>query len=526
MEDAMAYIVEQKVGSHAYLYESVSYRDEQGRPRSRRKIIGKIDKNGSPVYKDDYMKKLASEGKPLPPPSSYTVEHIQSSTISELGAFHFFTHIGIKTGLSGILQDVFPDIHREIFDLACFLVASGDPMMYCDDWLSKTDAFPASLSSPRISELLRKIECRRRNDFFQSWGEYRREREYLALDITSVSSYSKLIHDAEFGYNRDRERLAQVNLCLLLGESSRLPVFQMEYSGSLKDVSTLKSTLETCCRLGKNKLRLVMDKGFYSEKNLLDLIKGPEKHGFIMAVPFTARLAREAVEERREVLGNPGHAIAWDKHRLQGICGEREIGGHTMFVHVYYNMVKEAESKSNICGYAASLAELAENNPLDKKYREEFDRYLTITRSEKTGRYRITLKKQNIKAEYSHDGWMVLISNHCKSSKEALEIYRAKDVVEKGFFRLKNDLDLRRLRVHRDETMDGKIFIGFISLILLSYIHKGMTEKDMYKDVTMKEMIRHLEKLKVQTIMGKRIVYPLTKMQKRIFDNFDIPYPV
>jgi transposase len=74
--------------------------------------------------------------------------------------------------------------------------------------------------------------------------------------------------------------------------------------------------------------------------------------------------------------------------------------------------------------------------------------------------------------------------------------------------------------------MDGKIFIGFISLILLSYIHKGMTEKGMYKDVTMKEMIRHLEKLKVQTIMGKRIVYPLTKMQERIFDNFDIPCPV
>jgi transposase len=58
-----------------------------------------------------------------------------------------------------------------------------------------------------------------------------------------VLSYSKLIHDVEFGYNRDKEQLPQVNLCLLLGESSRLPVFQMEYSGSLKDdiLSNLKS---------------------------------------------------------------------------------------------------------------------------------------------------------------------------------------------------------------------------------------------------------------------------------------------
>jgi transposase len=300
----------------------------------------------------------------------------------------------------------------------------------------------------------------------------------------------------------------------------------MEYPGSLKDVSTLKSTLETCYRLGKNRLRLVMDKGFYGEKNLKDLIRGPEKAGFIMAVPFTTRLARDAAGERREVLGNPKYVIPWDKQSLQGICGETEIEGHTLFVHVYYNMAKEAESKSSVCGYAASLAELAKNNPFDKRYCEEFDRYLRIRKSGKTGLCRITLKEQNIKAEYSHDGWMVPVSNYCKSSKGALEIYRAKDVVEKGFFRLKNDLDLHQLRAHRDETMEGKIFIGFISLILLSYIHKIMTDKGMYKYPTMKEMVRHLGKLKVQTIMGNRIVYPLTKMQKMIFENFDIPCPV
>jgi hypothetical protein len=35
--------------------------------------------------------------------------------------------------------------------------------------------------------------------------------------------------------------------------------------------------------------------------------------------------------------------------------------------------------------------------------------------------------------ELRHAGWMVLISNHVKDAAEALGIYRAKDVVEKGF---------------------------------------------------------------------------------------------
>ncbi|MDR3302415.1 MAG: hypothetical protein LBT01_07825, partial [Spirochaetaceae bacterium] len=39
------------------------------------------------------------------------------------------------------------------------------------------------------------------------------------------------------------EDLKQINVRLLFGEESRLPVYQTIYSGSLKDVSTLICTL-------------------------------------------------------------------------------------------------------------------------------------------------------------------------------------------------------------------------------------------------------------------------------------------
>lgn len=39
----MSSIIRQKVGNYVYLYESVSYRNAEGKPRNKRVPIGKID---------------------------------------------------------------------------------------------------------------------------------------------------------------------------------------------------------------------------------------------------------------------------------------------------------------------------------------------------------------------------------------------------------------------------------------------------------------------------------------------------
>jgi transposase len=115
-----------------------------------------------------------------------------------------------------------------------------------------------------------------------------------------------------------------------------------------------------------------------------------------------------------------------------------------------------------------------------------------------------------------------LISNHVDNAQEALQIYRAKDVVEKGFLRMKMCLDLARLRVHSDEAMQNKIFLSFIALIITAHIHKIMAENQLYKSWTMKKMLKILERLKIHYIKLDRIVSPLTKDQKRIFEAFSI----
>jgi transposase len=63
-----------------------------------------------------------------------------------------------------------------------------------------------------------------------------------------------------------------------------------------------------------------------------------------------------------------------------------------------------------------------------------------------------------------------MITNDIKDPIKALEIYRRKDIVEKSFDNLKNDLDCKRLRIHSAQTMDGRLFIQFIALIMAEKI--------------------------------------------------------
>lgn len=87
-------------------------------------------------------------------------------------------------------------------------------------------------------------------------------------------------------------------------------------------------------------------------------------------------------------------------------------------------------------------------------------------------------------------------------------------MVEKGFCKFKNTLGLGRLHVQSNDRMQNKIFVGFIALILMSWIHQRMTQKGIYKQMTFDKMILVLSKIKTATVNGQKILRPLTREQK------------
>jgi transposase len=524
----MACIIKQKVGNNTYIYESVSYRGKDRKPHCKRHVIGKIDNtSGETVYNGEYIERMAKAGTPVPvsDKSTFTVAQIRESTITKVGSCHLFTSIAERIGLLDTLQEVFPSKWLDIFNLACFFVASGEALMNAEDWLEGCDTPQTDASSQEISRLLMSLTQKDFDAFYKAWLDKRSEKEFLALDITSVSSYSQNIENVEWGYNRDGEHLPQINLCLLLGVDSRLPVLQADYQGSINDVKTLVSTVRKTELLGGEKLTFVMDKGFFSRKNMDFLLESPHKEQFLISAPFTLKEIQDLVKRNIASIDRPENTIEYDD--TLRLCTERILfdGKHKLYAHLVYNTQRAMTRKNQVYAEAKRVLTLAEKDPYDSSHADEYAKWLIIKKS-KTGKTNASIRQSALDEEIKQAGWMVLLSNCVNSAEQALSIYRSKDAVEKGFLAYKNFFDLRRMRSHCSQTMRSKYFVGFISLILRSCIHNVMADKNLYKNMTMKELLRCLDKQKAQYISGCRILFPLSKTQSDIYSAFNVKPPL
>ena len=464
----MACEIKCKVGEHIYLYESVSYRNEDGKPRNNRISIGKIDlKTGEKIYKPEYISRMKDAGTPViisETQAQFSVNDIKKSAVLEFGVTHLLGELAERSGLTASLATASLKHCEEIYGLASHLVANGDPYMYCQEWLDGIDNMEGigNLSSQRISEILRDITFEERESFYREWCAHRAESEYLALDVTSTSSYSELIDDVEWGYNRDGEDLPQINLCMLMGETSRLPIYQTVYSGSLKDVSTLKTTLSKFKTVtGDKPVLTVMDKGFCSKRNIDALLNGNDK--FIIALPFTLSFAKQQVDNERESIDDLRNVLLSGGDSLRAVTTTSSWNEkHDVYAHIFYNPLKAGNDREKTYAKVAEMWKIASLEPQKYIDNAQFQKYLNIQKSG-TSEYTVELRQDAIKNAYKHAGCLVIISNEVASAEETLRIYRAKDVVEKGFMKLKYSLDLGRLRVHSDTAMQNKVFIGFIA---------------------------------------------------------------
>ena len=542
----MACITRQHIGKYTYLYESESFRDKQGRPRNKKTKIGKINpKTGREIYNEEYLDRMAQAGTPFAPlepdpiPTDRTVKDLTREILASVrsyGGYYLLTGTAEKTGLLPVLSKTLPKVWQQIFNLACFMVAAGDPLMYCADWLSQTTMEGVkNLTSQRISELFSYIQESDRNRFYNSWMEHVQEIDFIALDITSISSYSKLMQLWEWGHNRDHENLPQINMCMLLGETTQLPIYQTIYRGSLKDVTTLQTTLKEVSLLWPDvKPKIVMDKGFFSKKNINAMLLREQSEArwlfsFLLAVPFTSGYAKKVVASEKKNIDTIENTILTSEGAIRGVHKLRSWPGIEPKLHtfIYFNPTKAQKEKDELYAYVTELKQVAEKDPVNKKLRPEFDKYLIIRNSSRReDGYTINIRNDVINKRLETSGWLVLVSNYIDNAQKSIDIYRSKDFVEKGFNRLKNTFNLHRLRVHKDERTQNKVFCGFIALILASAIDKTMKDHQLYSRYTMTELLRKVSQIKMATVNGEKILQPITKEQSTILKAFGMPKPV
>jgi len=226
---AVVYQTNKKTGV-TYVYESISYWDKDKRQsRAKRKCIGRLDHQGQKVIPTRKKAETTVTGKvkrgPVP---------ITRSARSFYGATYLFDRIGEDTGVTEDLKTCFPESYRQILSVAYYLILEDrNPLSRFPRWAAiHQHPHGEGISSQRSSELFASITEEARQQFFRLQGKRRAEREYLAYDCTSISSYSKGIRQVRYGKNKDHEPLEQINLALLFGQESRLPFYYRKLAGS------------------------------------------------------------------------------------------------------------------------------------------------------------------------------------------------------------------------------------------------------------------------------------------------------
>ena len=108
-----------------------------------------------------------------------------------------------------------------------------------------------------------------------------------------------------------------------------------------------------------------------------------------------------------------------------------------------------------------------------------------------------------------------------KTPADVLDIYRMRDVIETCFDDLKNGIDMKRLRVHSEEALEGKAFAAFIALIFRSFVHSKLKDYLAQQRMSLAQVFDELRMIKAVKIRdGMLLSNPVTKKQRTILSHF------
>ena len=292
--------VKNKQNGTTYVYESDGYWDKDKRQaRNNRVCIGKLI-DGKLVPNKQYrlrqqLEHLEKKQGPVP-----------SVSITRLffGATYLFDEIGKHFGIEDDLARCFPHIHLQLRSVAYYLIMEDrNPLSRFPRWArNHVHPYGQDISSQRSSDLLANITEEAKQQFFRLQAKRLGKNEFLAYDTTSISSHSQLINQVRYGKNKDHDRLPQINLALLYAEESRLPVYYRKLAGNISDVSTINHLIGDIGFLNLQKVKLILDRGFYSKSNIDALFAN--HHKFLIAVQVSLRFVQQQLDEARTTMLN------------------------------------------------------------------------------------------------------------------------------------------------------------------------------------------------------------------------------
>ena len=517
-----------------YIYESASYWDqEKKQPRSKRTLIGRLNPTTGEIVPTDGRGKRRAQKEDDPAVRKGPVPVARTNRLF-FGATYLLDQIGEVTGLTADLKTCFPNTYKQILSIAYYLVLEDqNPLFRFKKWAAiHRHPFGKDIPSQRSTEIFQSVTEEAKMHFFRLQGKRRAEKEYWAYDSTSISSRSETLRQVKYGKNKDDDQLPQINLALVFGEESKLPFYYRKLAGNVPDVKTIQELLRELDVLGYEKIKLVMDRGYYSAENINALFKKHLK--FLCGTSSALSFAKDFI---REIGSKKDHyeyynsnlelyvftkTIAWDYEQERPYKGDVVKEERRMYLHLYFNPDKFSDDGKAFNRRLDTLKNELLSGHRVPEHEKDYRKYFEIKETPKKG-ISLTVKQDAVDAAHERYGFFVLISNEVKDPVTALSLYRMRDVVEKAFWNVKERLNLRRTMTSSESSLEGKLFVEFVALIYLSYIQKKMEEKGLFATYTLHELLDELDVIECFMEPGKAPIQgEILKKQEQIYRDLGV----
>lgn len=513
----MSYQVEQKVGNKIYVYEATSYWDKKKQQsRQKRVFLGRKDAETGQIIQ-----------------TKYSARSVDIKSVTELGPTYVVKELMTQIGLKGCIDRTFGSKSQSITSLIQYMLLESGPYYLQEYWAERSGELP--ICSQNISQLLRELgeSSGAQDDFFREWNSLLGHQKAVYMDITSLSSYGQNIEFLEWGYNRDGEPLEQLNLGLLIGGTSGLPMMYRIYPGSIPDVATLEKTLEIGkLQYGLDADQLVMDRGFYSQHNIKEMIH--QGHKFVIPVPLSLATARELLTQSKSALNSPIEAFSYESDAYFYHQSTFQLKDISLSAHIYLNDARRSKEVRTFLRRLDDLeAALSEQTFFNLVAAEEFLNEQMAFSSQlfelsyQDGKIEAKRRRNVLSRRMNRFGKIIVITNdHSLNKKDILHHYRQKDCVEKYYDILKNSLNQSRLRVHSQYTAEGHLFMSFLTAIVYMALSARMKQADLFRSLSVPELFSKLKTIRSVTIEdGPAVITEIPKNLRTTLQKLNIPLP-
>ena len=485
--------VTQKNGD-VYVYERVTaYNPDTMKTYTVKKtLIGKI-----PFGQNEMIptrpKKKSLKGSP-------DVETVVQASRTRVGATDILKWVGEESGITEHLHSSFPEGDAQKIETVAqyFVATDGRTIPHLEKWQFEHETpYRDGMSEDccgRLFEDLAMNESGIQSYFSHRFSSCGTKRPIIALDTTSVDTYSANQYEFRYGFSKETGRLPSQKQLTIMAVENLQPIAFEQQPGNIPDVISIKNAIMRMQALGDVKPLVVTDNGFYSEDNCALFVK--------YGISFLSRMSVKTgwIKEQFKTVQKNIHSysnkcpfdsdtygmtvkaehvynLVRERTRGKFKAGDTQQVTKNMYLHFFFSDSRGVSERAIFTQEIDDLINSVKSGTELTTHGERMvERYLIISKDDAGNVTDVQPNNDAINEHWEELGFFVLVSNSEKDTFDALKYYRWRNRIENLYEIQKNTADGKRPRVWSPARLRGRQFVQFISASYYCFLSHRINE--------------------------------------------------